>query len=239
MTTVQTRRADQTRRVGKHRSEATRSVPPSLPSKSGLGLFWVPLAATLGLLVLSLLPRVQSNQVLTRSFWGATAVLLLWQAVLFLRMKQAGTRPSLVLTGPRAQHYVQAMCQLSVYAYWGWYWRPVYDYGWLLVAQLVFAYAFDMLLSWSRRGNYVLGFGPFPIIFSTNLFLWFRDDWFYLQFLLVAVGFMGKEFVRWQREGRNVHIFNPSAFSLGMFSLILIVTNTTHLDQEPVSAISV
>jgi hypothetical protein len=138
-------------------------------------------------------------------------------------------RPTLVLVAPRAQHYVQAMCQLSVYAYWGWYWRPVYDYAWLLVAQLVFAYAFDMLLSWSRRGSYVLGFGPFPIIFSTNLFLWFRDDWFYLQFLLVAAGFLGKEFVRWEREGKRVHIFNPSAFSLGLFSLVLIATNTSHL----------
>lgn len=206
-------------------------MPPSPPSKSGLGLFWVPLAPTLGLLVLSLLPRIQSNQVLARSFWGATAVLLLWQAVLFLRMKQAGRPPSLVLAGPRAQHYVQAMCQLSVYAYWGWYWRPVYDYAWLLVAQLAFAYAFDMMLSWSRRGSYVLGFGPFPIIFSINLFLWFRDDWFALQFLLVAVGFIGKDLVRWQREGRHVHIFNPSAFSLGLFSLILIVTSATHLTR--------
>ena len=97
------------------------------------------------------------------------------------------------------------------------------------MAQLAFAYAFDMLLAWSRRDSYVLGFGPFPIIFSTNLFLWFRDDWFYLQFLMIAVGFMGKEFVRWHREGQRTHIFNPSAFSLGLFSLVLIGTNTTDL----------
>ncbi len=86
-----------------------------------------------------------------------------------------------------------------------------------------------MLLAWTRRETYVLGFGPFPIIFSTNLFIWFRDDWFYLQFLMLAVGFMGKEFVRWQRDGKRVHIFNPSAFSLGLFSLVLIATNTTQL----------
>ena len=83
----------------------------------------------------------------------------------------------------------------------------------------MFAYVFDMLLSWSRRQEYKLGFGPFPIIFSTNLFLWFRDDWFYLQFLMIAVGFLGKEFIKWEREGRRVHIFNPSAFALGLFSL--------------------
>ena len=122
---------------------------------------------------------------------------------------------------------MQAVVQLSVYAYWGYYWRPVYDLAWLLVAQVLFAYGFDLLLSWSRRESYVFGFGPFPIIFSINLFLWFRDDWFYMQFLMIAVGFMGKEYVRWQREGKSTHIFNPSAFALGLFSLVLIATNTT------------
>jgi hypothetical protein len=43
-----------------------------------------------------------------------------------------------------------------------------------MAGQLLFAYAFDMLLGWSRRERYTLGFGPFPVIFSINLFLWFR-----------------------------------------------------------------
>ena len=105
----------------------------------------------------------------------------------------------------------------------------MYDHGWLLLGQVLFAYAFDILLSFSRRQRFTLGFGPFPIIFSTNLFLWFRDDWFYLQFLMIAVGFLGKEFVRWERYGKRVHIFNPSAFSLGLFSLALIASGTTSL----------
>ncbi|MGD8818434.1 MAG: hypothetical protein PVJ51_14695, partial [Acidobacteriota bacterium] len=129
----------------------------------------------------------------------------------------------------RPQHWLQALVQLAVFAYWGYYWQPVYAHAWLLVGQILFAYAFDMLLAWSRRESYAIGFGPFPIIFSTNLFLWFRDDWFWLQFVMIGVGFLGKEFVRWQREGRRVHIFNPSAFSLGLFSLVLIVTGTTSL----------
>ena len=94
----------------------------------------------------------------------------------------------------RQQHYIQMMVQFSVYLYWGYYWRPVYDHLWLLAAQVLFAFSFDMLLSWSRKRDYTLGFGPIPIIFSTNLFMWFRDDWFYLQFLMIAVGFMGKEY---------------------------------------------
>ena len=212
---------------GRQRGPA-RDASSSSQSPSSRRVFLVPLALTLGLALLSLVPRVSGNPILTRSFWGAAIVLLIWQVALFLRSKGTPEGRSL-RTVFRPQHYLQALVQLAVFAYWGWYWRPVYDFALLLLAQLVFAYAFDMLLAWTRRDSYVLGFGPFPIIFSTNLFLWFRDDWFYLQFLMLAVGFMGKEFVRWQREGRWVHIFNPSAFSLGLFSLVLIATNTTEL----------
>ena len=59
------------------------SKPASVPS-----VLWLPFALTTGLLLLSLLDRVQSNAVLTRSFWGAAAVLLVWQAALLLRVKR-------------------------------------------------------------------------------------------------------------------------------------------------------
>ena len=208
------------RRVG-----GAKPSPEAPPSLRG---FWVPTAATLALLILALQPRVLGNPVLLWSFLGAAAVLAAWQVLLKRRLKRgsAGRSFEVVL---RPQHYLQAFVQLSVFAYWGWYWRPVYDFAGLLLAQLAFAYAFDILLAWSRRKGYVLGFGPFPIIFSTNLFLWFRDDWFYLQFLMIAVGFLGKEFVRWNRDGRQRHIFNPSAFSLGLFSAVLILTGTSDL----------
>ena len=178
------------------------------------------------------MPRVQVNSRLTWSFWGAVAVLLVWQGVLALRLKSEQKGRSLT-TVLRSQHWLQAMVQISLFAYWGWYWRPVYEFAGLIVAQVTFAYVVDMLIQWSRREKYVLGFGPFPIILSINLFLWFRDDWFYLQFLMIGIGFLGKEFVRWHREGRRVHIFNPSAFALGLFSLVLIATGTTDLTWGP------
>ena len=206
------------RRAHQGSRQKERQVPGDSRTQSPLRVFLVPLALTLGLALLSIVPRVSGNPILARSFWGAATVLFVWQLVLFLRLRGKSEGRSLT-TILRPQHYLQALVQVAVLVYWGWFWRPVYDFFWLLVAQLVFAYTFDMLLAWTRRGSYVLGFGPFPIIFSTNLFLWFRDDWFYLQFLMLAVGFMGKEFVRWNREGKRVHIFNPSAFSLGLFSI--------------------
>ncbi len=204
---------------------AAEASKASAPTRNAL---YLPLALTAALGLISFLPRVQSNARLVASFWGAVLALLVFTAMLAVRFKRAGEAPSLT-TLFRPQHYIQASVQLALFAYWGWFWRPVYDFAPLLVAQLVFAYAFGMLLTWSRGKTYALGFGPFPIIFSTNLFLWFHDDWFYLQFLMVAVGFLGKEFVQWYRDGKRVHIFNPSAFSLGLFSLILIATGTTNL----------
>jgi hypothetical protein len=228
MSTVQERQSSRTR------PKARPAVPAAAtPAAASLNLFWVPLGLTTALLLVSFVPRIQQNPILIRSFWSACGVLFAWQAALFIQMRRTGTVPALPLLPPRPQHYIQAMCHISVYLYWGWHWPPVYAFFWLMVGQLLFAYTFDMLLSWTRRGSYLLGWGPFPIIFSTNLFLWFRDDWFYLQFVLVAVGFLGKEFVRWEREGKRVHIFNPSAFSLGLFSVVLIATNTTHLTWGP------
>jgi hypothetical protein len=129
----------------------------------------------------------------------------------------------------RKQHYIQACAHTSILLYWGWYWRTVYESAFLIVAQILFAYAFDLLLTWSRRDTATLGFGPFPIVYSTNLFLWFRQDWFYLQFVMIAVAFAGKELIRWNRDGKRTHIFNPSAFTLTVFSLALLLTGASDI----------
>ena len=217
----------------KRRARGGRATAPAAPPRpasppSPLRRLAIPISLGLALALISATDRVSDQLVLTRSVWAAAGALLAWCLVLALQARRDGRTLSLHVV-LRPQHYVQAMLHISVLTYWGYHWRPVYDHAWLLVAQLLFAYAFDMLLAWSRRESYGLGFGPFPIIFSTNLFLWFRDDWFYLQFLMLAAGFMGKAFVRWERDGRRTHIFNPSAFSLGLFSVVLIATGTTSL----------
>jgi hypothetical protein len=200
-----------------------------------LRVLWVPFAFATALLALSYLPRIDDNEILRWSFRIAAVGLLGSLAILFWRMHASGaaSRGRSIEIVLRKQHYIQAVVQGSVYVYWGYHWRPVYDHAPLLLGQLLFAYAFDMLLAWSRREKYTLGFGAFPIVFSTNLFLWFKDDWFYLQFLMIAVGFLGKEFVRWQRDGKSTHIFNPSAFTLALFSLVLIATGTTAFTWGP------
>jgi tetratricopeptide (TPR) repeat protein len=199
------------------------------PSARPLAL---PLAFTLLLIALSLIPSVSHHQVLRWSFWGASLALLVWNAVMLVLVRRS-RRTLAVEVSLRKQHYVQACAHLSILTYWGWYWHEVYEAAPLIAGQLVFAYAFDALLSWTRRDTYTFGFGPFPIIFSTNLFLWFKPDWFYFQFLLVAVGFAAKELIRWNKDGRRVHVFNPSSFPLAIASLALLITGTTHITWGP------
>jgi hypothetical protein len=199
---------------------------PSIPNR--IPALWLAYLLTLLLGCLSFLPRISANVSLEESFWGAAAALLIFSLILRSWAARGGRalRYDVVL---RKVHYVQLLMQACVYAYWGWYWREVYHYIPLIVGQLAFAYALDMLVCWWRRDHWVLGFGPFPIILSTNLFLWFRDDWFFLQFLMVAMGVLGKEFIKWKRDGRLTHIFNPSALSLFVFSIALIACGSTRV----------
>ncbi len=162
------------------------------------------------------------------SFLAAVGVLTAWTGVLYVRSQAAGRQLTLA-TAVRKQHWVQACAQLTLILYWGWHVPIVYAWLPFIFAQLIFAYAVDSLLSWSRRETYTLGFGPFPVIFSINLFLWFRPQWFYLQFLMILIGFLAKELIRWKRDGRSAHIFNPSSFPLAFFSLALILTKSSDM----------
>jgi hypothetical protein len=202
--------------------------PPVSREAADTGALGLPLAFTLALTAFLFLDSVRPNTALTWTFAGAAGALLAWNAALLASAVRRGRTLSVEIV-LRKQHYLQACIQGSLLVYWGWYWRQVYDSAHLIAAQLLFAYAFDMLLSWSRRDVYALGFGPFPVVFSMNLFLWFKPDWFYMQLLMVAVGFAAKELIRWDKDGRSVHIFNPSSFPLAVFSLALIVTGATDL----------
>ena len=174
---------------------------------------------------------------LAASLAGAAALLAAWGAVLCLWAGRRGRRLALDID-LRPQHYVQACAQASVFLYWGWHWPPVRDAAVLIAAQLFFAYAFDLLLAWSRGEAGRLGFGPVPVVFSINLFLWFDESRFHLQLLLVAFAFAAKALIRWERDGRRVHVFNPAAFALAVFALALIATGTSDLTRGRDIAVS-
>ncbi len=174
-----------------------------------------------------LLPRVQQDAHVTWAFAGVGTGMLLWQVALWRIAARAG-RPLLVeFVPPVRQHYIQACVQSCLYAYWGWFWSPIYAQVPLILGQFVFIFAFDALFAWSRGRCWRLTSGPVPIVLSTNLFIWFVDQWFVLQFAMITVGLLGKEFLKWRKDGRTTHIFNPSGFGLFVTALALIATGTT------------
>jgi hypothetical protein len=189
----------------------------------------LPFSLTALFLAFLAFPRVHDHPPLVASFLGVAAVLAVWTAILWIGSKRWTQCFRIERAQILKQHYIQATVQTCVYAYWGWYWRPVYAEIPLFLAQIVFLYTFDALLSWSRGRSWRFGFRPLPIILSTNVFNWFKDDWYAFQFLLIATGALGKEFIKWNRDGRRTHIFNPSGFTLSLFSIVLIATGTTYL----------
>jgi hypothetical protein len=205
---------------------STETAPRSV-RLSARGAFSLNAAFVAGLLVLSQLPLLDTRPVVRATMVGAALLLLAWSALLFgvLRRGQEVTL-DIVLRRP---HYIQACVHSSLLIYWGYYWREVYHAAPLIVGQILFAYAFDSLLSWTHRRKFALGFGPFPIIFSITLFFWFKDPWFYWQFAMVALGLAAKEFVRWQRDGVNTHIFNPSSLPLAVAAAALLLTDSNDM----------
>jgi Sel1 repeat len=183
------------------------------------------------------LPAVNANARLEWSVLSAAGALLVFLFFLRQQVVRTGRRLHYDFLA-RPAHYVQFIMHSCIFAYWGWYWREVYHQIPLIVAQIVFVYALDMLVCWSRRDEWILGFGPLPIVLSTNLFLWFKPDWYFLQFLMLATGVLCKEFITWTREGRRVHIFNPSAIALFIFSVGLIVSHSTHISWGEEIAVS-
>ena len=212
------------------RSKAKKAAAQS--PRPGLSPLWLPALLTVGFAGFTLLPRVNSNPHLQASFLAASGFLLAGLAALWWSVVRSGRTLTYEFV-PRRVHWVQMIMHSCVFAYWGWYWREVYHEIPLILAQVLFLCVLDILVCWSRRDKWVLGFGPIPIIFSMNLFLWFRDDWFYLQFAMVALIVFGKEFLRWKRDGHLTHIFNPSAFALFVTSVILLATNSTPITWGP------
>jgi len=215
---------------------AADEICPGAPRESEFVPWWqrgpiLPLGLAALFLAFEALPRVRANPNLRTTILGVAGFVVAWTLVLWTRRKRFPQCFRIERAPLLRSHYVQATVQTAIYAYWGWYWRDVYAEIPLILSQLVFLYAFDALLSWSLGRKWRIGCGPLPIVLSTNVFIWFVDDVYVWQYALMAVGALGKEFVKWNREGKRTHVFNPSAFTLAIFSIVLIATDTTHLTR--------
>ncbi|MEZ4463682.1 MAG: hypothetical protein R3F60_11515 [bacterium] len=197
--------------------EAAPSIRLSAPAATR----WAGLAV-LVLGAIAWLPRFAHPSV-RYSLLTSAGIAALWLALLVRRRGDALTAHVVI----RRPHWVQTIAHSSIYAYWGLYVDVVYAQVPLILSQVVFAYVLDLLIAWTRGRKWQIGMGPIPIIGSTNLFLWFHDEVFYWQYAMVAAAFLSREFLRWRRDGQEIHIFNPSGFGLSLASIAVIATGTT------------
>lgn len=181
----------------------------------------LPVAGAIALSAFALFPSIRSNRNLLASVAGAAVVLLGWAVLLLLSNRGAGRRQELVRESTPAD-VVHSLTLAAFFVYWAYASGPVRAVAALIVAQAVFAYVFDMLLVWSRRESYTLGWGLLPVVGTLNLFLWFHDDWFAFQLGLVAVAVLARQFLLWDRNGNRVPVINPVALALVLASVGIV-----------------
>ena len=148
---------------------------------------------------------------------AVTSLLVAWAGVLLRRDRFA--RPTGTQVTIKFTHVLPAILQVVLFAYWSIYWPKVIEHLPVLAAQLLIAYAIDFLLAWTLRRPYSPSFGPVPIVFSANLFVWFLPGDTFLYTLVIAIALSSKALVHW--DGR--HIFNPSVLGVAVVGVLCIV----------------
>ena len=219
----------QDRRAGA-RPDARAAAGRRLHQRGRSGRWRVPLGLTAALLALTLLPRVRDNR-------GADLVVLgrrrrsCSRGRRALALRAGRRRRSAVRPPPRApQHYVQSLLPaqrlrlLGLVLAAGLRLRAAAGRAAPLRLRLRHAAVVVAARALSASASARSRSSSAPTCSSGS-----RTTGSCFQFLLIAVGFLGKAFVRWERDGKRVHIFNPSAFTLALFSLVLLVTGTTDL----------
>ena len=146
----------------------------------------------------------------------AAGLLAVWTAALLVRDRWA--LPVVGSATIKFTHALPAVLQVVLFTYWSLYWPGVREHVPVLLAQLAFAYAFDVLLAWNRRRPWHPSLGPIPIVLSANLFVWFPPAQALLGFGVVAVALLSKSLLR--VGGR--HIFNPSVLGIAAVALLCI-----------------
>ena len=127
----------------------------------------------------------------------------------------------------RVPNLVQACVQSSIYVYMSFHSQWIGEYAPWIAYQLCFAFLLDVLISLWKHGEYRIGFSVFPIVFSTNLFIWFRPEFFYLQLVMISVGVLSKHAITRVVNGQRSHIFNPSVVGM-LFGTFWVLSFGTH-----------
>ncbi len=146
----------------------------------------------------------------------AFAILALAFLVLALRARLGGAQLERSVQVQPIQA-LQPCVQLTILAYWAVYWVELRSHAGPIALHILYCYGLEGVLSWAAGRTWRVTLGVFPVVFSTNLFLYYSPESQLYIYALYTVAFAGKALVR-RSNGR--HIFNPSA--LGMSVMIVL-----------------
>ncbi len=146
----------------------------------------------------------------------AFALLGVWGLLLHLRARRDGRKLTVVKRFVPI-HALQSSWQAIILLYWGLYWTPLASHVPHMLVQIAYCVAFDALLALTVHRKWSVGYTPLPVVFSTNLFLYYEDQYFGWWFVLYGIVYLGKALVHWR--GPRGHIFNPSAFAMAVMTL--------------------
>ncbi len=115
--------------------------------------------------------------------------------------------------GPPNPHLLPAVIQVVLFVYWSLYWPAVREHAVSMGLQLAMAIALDAALSFARYGSWRIGVAPFPVVLSSNLFVWLDPNGVVI---CLVVAFVTKTFL--VRNGRPM--MNPSAVGLAVAGVV-------------------
>jgi hypothetical protein len=151
-------------------------------------------------------PSVIQMHNVSRVGWGLLGLL----GVMALSLWRKKRRP-VVEWQMKANHFLQAGVQSTIFVYWAMYDDTVIWYAPYLLVQILGAYLVDAILALTFEGKWRIGAGPLPVVLSTNLFAWYLMPW--KAALVITVALASKYLLRY-KDGSVV--FNPSGVALAL-----------------------
>ena len=128
---------------------------------------------------------------------------------------------------------IQLCMHLCIFIFWGTYSSAVANHFPLILHQIAYVYLFYFTSCMIFKKSFVLSLALIPMIFSINLFMWFYNDYFLFQYLLISLAILAKMFLTRNVNGKRSHIFNPSAIVLMVVTIAVLAMPNKDLVYGP------
>ena len=128
---------------------------------------------------------------------------------------------------------IQLCMHLCIFTFWGFFSSAVAKHFPLIIHQIAYVYLFYFVCCMLFNRPFVMSLSLIPMIFSINLFMWFYNDYFLFQYVLISLAILAKMFLTREVNGKRSHIFNPSAIVLMVVTVVVLALPNKDLVYGP------